>query len=79
MAALPHSKLTVSPTPSPEEGIELIALQVHQPATIRNATESNFRVEKGYKMIYKSDGVHVEFKDTAFIVPLANVIVALIK
>jgi hypothetical protein len=62
-----------------EEGYELESLQVHQSSTIRHATESNFKAFKGYKMLYKSDGVHMEYLDVKFIIPLANVIVAVFK
>ncbi len=64
---------------SKSQGYELSSCQVHQPATVKNATESNFRAVKGYKMLYTTEGVFVEYQDIEFIVPLANVIIAVLK
>lgn len=68
-----------SETRPQDKGIKLRNVQVHQAATIKNATESTFRADKGYSMYYTPAGVFVEYKDISFIIPLANVVLALIE
>lgn len=62
-----------------KESIEFSSVQVHQPATVKNATESNFRAEKGYLMVKDGDCIYIEYKDTKFLIPMSNVIIAVLK
>ncbi len=63
----------------PSVELEFASVQVHQPATVKNATESNFRAEKGYRMTKQGDCIQVEYKDIVFLLPLSNVIIAVLK
>lgn len=60
------------------EGIPVKKLLVHQPATVKGMTDTNLQAQKGYVMFYRPDGVHVQLKDEKFIVPLSNVVIAVL-
>lgn len=62
-----------------QKQLEYSSVQVHQPATVKNATESNFRAEKGYKMVKEGDCILIKYLDIEFHIPLSNVILAVIK
>lgn len=61
-----------------DKGLKLKSVQVHQAATVQHATETNFRAEKGYELYFTPNGVFVEFKGVRFIIPLANIILAVL-
>lgn len=59
--------------------IKVFRLQLHQPFTINGMTEQAFTASKGVDMVYTPEGVYCEYKGFRFIVPLANVIFAVLN